>query len=106
MATNALAMTTADGEAVPASSKPPREDDAPFVPGEVEIVGEEEVHSGIPSLKPPASAKPASDEPAPATEIVPASDAMPPAGPGRAGLLFVAAAVGLIVIGYVYLSTR
>ena len=41
----ALALSSADGDAPPGSSKPPREDDAPFVPGEIEVVGEEEVAS-------------------------------------------------------------
>jgi hypothetical protein len=113
----ALALTTADGEHAPSSSKPPREDDAPFVPGEVEVVGEEEVHSGVPGLesappgsKPPSSkagakSKPPADEAVNESGVKPAQLAAPKAA-GRVSLVILAALIGVVVIAYVYVTTR
>ena len=114
---HALALTTADGEAVPPSSRPPREDDAPFVAGEVEVLGEEEVNSGVPGLDSvPQSTRKSAEvkislvEPAPAIEPPPVAgeaSAMEPAKrSSKLTLAIIAALVGLIVIGYVYLHTR
>jgi hypothetical protein len=103
----ALALTTSEGEAVPPSTRPPREDDAPFVAGEVEVVGEEEmVHSGVPGVDsvPPSTRKSAevkiSLAPAPQVAIEPAKRT------SNLALALIAALVGLIVIGYVYVRTR
>jgi hypothetical protein len=116
----ALALTTRDDHS-PSSSKPPREDDAPFVGGEVEVVGEVDVPSGVPSsgkkrsthpasvktphvsIKPEALAKLKSKPPIPP---LPDDDAIVPATRSKLGLVILATIVGLIVIAYVYVRTR
>lgn len=100
----ALAMSTADAEQVPGSSRPPRDDDAPFVAGEVEVVGEEEVNSGIPttgdSLPPSAKAK--SKPPLDRSELA----SVPKQNSGNVVLLALGALVGAVVIAYAYICTR
>ena len=81
----ALALSSADGE-VPTSSKPLRDDDAPFVPGELEVVGEEEVPFG--DSKPPA-----------ATSAAPMEIVEPKS---RLGLVIFGVLVGFAAIAYVF----
>ena len=111
----ALALTTAEGEQVPSSSKPPREDDAPFVPGEVEVVGEEEVNSGVPGLDslPPGSGKPKSTksktpEPLPVSAAAANVDTaiVPRPASGNIVLVILGLLIGVVVMAYVYVSTR
>lgn len=97
----ALALTTADGEHVPSSSKPPRDDDAPFVPGEVEVVGEEEVHSGVPSGTRSATAPP---EPSAAKDEITAI--VPRQSSGNVVLIALGVLIGVLVMAYVYVTTR
>lgn len=117
----ALALTTSDGEHVPSSSKPPRDDDAPFVAGEVEVVGEEEVNSGVPSggaakeSVPPGS-KPSKKPPKaiskpPIIDVITAeaedeTAVVPKANSGNLVLVILGAIIGLIVVAYVYVTTR
>lgn len=105
----ALALSSADADpASGAGNKPLREDDAPFVPPEVEVLGdlelEEEVPSGVdghssppqpsvtPSVRP--SAKAPLVEAAPETRTVPRQS--------YTGLVVLALMVGLGVMAYVY----
>lgn len=115
----ALALTTSEGEHMPSSSKPPRDDDAPFVGGEVEVVGEE--HASVPpGSKPSKRPKASSLPPAPPIEEISAravalgeahasdeEDAIvrrPRSG--NLVLVILGALVGLAVIAYVYVRTR
>lgn len=93
----ALALSSADGDHPPGSSKPPRDDDAPFVAGEVEVVGEEEVPSGITGdSKPPShTAKSAAPEPV-----------VVPPRPRHTGLVILGLVVGCIVIVYAYVTAN
>ena len=115
----ALARTTAEGESIPTSSRPPRDDDAPFVPGEVEVVGEEEVNSpisGAPSNAPdldslpPAKAKTRPLEALTSTKASEgnsaATTAVVPKKSGGIGLVLLGVLIGAVVITYVYIRTR
>ena len=107
----ALALTTSDGEQSPSSSKPPREDDAPFVAGEVEVLGVED-ESVPPNSKPSKKPQPEVDaEEISARAVAGATTAeedaiVPKQSSGKVVLLILGAIVGVIVIAYVYVSTR
>ncbi|MBX3234056.1 MAG: hypothetical protein KIT84_32900 [Labilithrix sp.] len=107
----ALALSSADTDPSSRnSSKPPREDDAPFVPPEVEVLGEEEVPSGVdPSSKPPASGAsskpPSTKKPSSSKKLAEtlASEGTPPVvRRSYNGLVVLALIVGLALSAYVY----
>lgn len=117
----ALQLSSADGDHPPGSSKPPRDDDAPFVGGEVEVVGvgEVEVPSGVAGSgdsKPPgAASKPPSVKkstihtmPTLPEPIAPISvdTAIVPRRQSRTGLVLLGLAVGLLVIAYAFVTAN
>lgn len=87
----ALALTTAEDERAPSSSKPPRDDGAPFVSGE-------EATSSVPADH--VEAQPQRDQ----TPESPA--AVPKPRSGNLGLLLLGLVLGAAVMAYAYATTR
>lgn len=85
----ALALTTAEDERAPSSSKPPRDDGAPFVSGE-------EVTSSVP----------ADHVEAQRDRTPESSPAVPKPRSGNLGLLLLGLLLGAAVMAYAYATTR
>lgn len=86
----ALALTTAEDERAPSSSKPPRDDGTPFVSGE-------EATSSVPA---------AHVEAQPQRDRTPESPAVPKPRSGNLGLLLLGLVLGAAVMAYAYATTR